>query len=340
MWLKKLPKIELHCHLDGSIPISTLKKLCYMENISIPENEDAFRKLIEVNDDCKSLLEYLKAFDLPLKCLKTEKAFFIASYETAVQASKEGVRYLELRFSPLLSEHQNLSSEKIIEACISGLKKAYADTGIIANLILCGMRHFSEKDNLRILELAKKYLNIGVCGVDLAGDEAGFNNELFEGYFRKAYLQNIPFTIHSGECGRKKNIELAIKYGAKRIGHGIAMQGDKELQKEVIKNGIGIEMCPSSNLQTKAALSFNEYPFNEFFEQGVNISINTDNRTVTNTSIIKELKISQKYFNLSKSDIVTLMEQSLKVSFANADIKKILMNELDEWKKEFIQFSK
>ncbi len=313
MCLEKLPKIELHCHLDGSIPISVLKKLCLLGDIAIPQNDIEFRNLIEAKEDCESLTEYLRAFVLPLQCLKTEDAFFIASYETVAKAAQEGTHYLELRFAPLLSETKDLPAEKIIEAAIAGLQKATKAYHMEAGFILCGMRHFHEKQNMRTLDLAKKYLQRGVCGLDLAGDESAFSNEQFATYFQKA-----------------------IQYGAKRIGHGIAMRQNTSLQNAVIRHGVGVEMCPSSNMQTKAVSGWENYPFREFLEQGVLISINTDNRTVTNTTMTKELQLLQKQFHLTCQEAGTLMKQALITSFAEESTKKEIQKEILAWEKAYI----
>ncbi len=330
MWIERLPKVELHCHLDGSVPVPVLKRLCLAGNVAIPGDDAEFRKLIEAGEDCGSLTEYLRAFDLPLQCLRTEEAFFTASYETAANAAKEGVCYLELRFAPLLSETSKLPAEGIIEAAAAGLEKAALEQGIHAAFILCGMRHFKEAENFRTLKLAKQYLDRGVCGLDLAGDESAFPNEAFQEYFRRASREDIPFTVHSGECGRKENIELAVSYGAGRIGHGIAMKGDVRLQEKIAASGIGVEMCPSSNLQTKAVTGWEEYPFREFLDRGVNVSVNTDNRTVTNTTVTTELKLLQEHFNLTSGEAAELMKRSMDVSFAQESTKKIVKKKIDE----------
>lgn len=329
-WIERMPKVELHCHLDGSIPVSVLKRLCLMGDVESPKDDEEFRKCIEAGEDCESLTEYLRAFDLPLRCLRTEEAFFVASYETVANAAKEGVRYLELRFAPLLSETSRLPAESIIEAAAAGLEKAVAECDINAAFILCGMRHFKETENLRTLKLAKKYLYRGVCGLDLAGDESSYPNEAFREYFQKASREDVPVTIHSGECGRKENIELAVEYGAVRIGHGIAMKGDVRLQEKIAASGIGIEICPSSNLQTKAVAGWEDYPFREFLDRGVNLSVNTDNRTVTNTTMIKELKLLHGHFNLTPKEAVELMKRSVDVSFAQESTKKTVKKQIDE----------
>ncbi len=214
MWIERLPKVELHCHLDGSVPVPVLKRLCLAGNVAIPGDDAEFRKLIEAGEDCGSLTEYLRAFDLPLQCLRTEEAFFTASYETAANAAKEGVCYLELRFAPLLSETSKLPAEGIIEAAAAGLEKAALEQGIHAAFILCGMRHFKEAENFRTLKLAKQYLDRGVCGLDLAGDESAFPNEAFGGMREKGKYRTgsviwcrTDRTRHCHEGGRKTSGE-------------------------------------------------------------------------------------------------------------------------------------
>lgn len=328
MWTQNIPKIELHCHLDGSIPPYVIKKLCQKEKIAIPGSERAFRKLVEVDENCDSLCEYLETFKLPLSCLITEESFYEAAYAEAVEASKEGVLYQELRFSPLLSEKPGLSSESIIEAVIEGLAKAKKEREIHVELLLCGMRHFTEAQNFRILELTKKYLSRGVCGADLAGDEAAFANEQFFSYFKRASAMDIPFTVHAGECKRAKNIEIAVLQGAHRIGHGIAMSGNEQLLEQLCKKNIGVELCPSSNLQTKAVNSWQEYPFREFLERGIKISVNTDNRTVTNTTVTNELNILKEKFSMTKEEAAAIMKQTMEASFAEESLKKAMIAKL------------
>lgn len=334
MWLDRLPKVELHCHLDGSIPLEVLKDLCVMGHITVPGDEKQFRRLAEAGDNCESLTEYLKAFELPLSCLKTEESFFRASYAVAAQAAMENVKYMEIRFAPLLSETSALAAESVIEASIAGLQKACKEKGIYTSLILCGMRHFSVSDNYRTLDLGKQYLNKGVCGIDLAGDESAYQNELFLDYFKKAENSGIPLTVHSGECSRIQNIELAVEYGARRIGHGIAMRGNDALQELIRKKEIGVELCPNSNIQTGAVASAEEYPFREFLDHGVKISINTDNRTVTNTTMKKELQFLDTHFGLSVEEAKRLMMQAMETSFAEKGMKESVIKEVWQWKEE------
>lgn len=334
MWVDNIPKAELHCHLDGSIPVDILRQLCEKEMVRIPENEDEFRRLVQADEDCESLAEYLKSFDIPLRCLKSEEAFCLAAYHTACAAAEEHVRYMEIRFAPLLSVSEQLASESIIEAVTDGLSKAQKEKGIIARLILCGMRQFSQEMNLRNLELAKIYLGKGVAGIDLAGNEAAFPNELFREYFRRARAEEIPFTIHSGECGSSRNIELAVEYGASRIGHGIAMKGNPAVQELCRKNHVGVELCPKSNLQTKAVARMEEYPLREFMDNGLLVSVNTDNRTVTGTTVSQELGLLAEQFGLTVEEGKTIMRNAMETAFAEESVKQEIGQEIARWEEE------
>lgn len=337
MLLYDLPKAELHCHLDGSVPIRVLKRICREKGIPVQENQEEFCNQVQAGENCKSLTEYLEKFELPLRCMTAEEDFFETAYETAAEAAEENVRYMEIRFAPLLSETDTLSGEQMIEAAAAGLEKARKEKGIYASLILCGMRHFQEGRNLRTLELARRFLGKGVCGLDLAGDESAFPNEKFLDYFRKAVQEEIPLTVHSGECGRKENILLAAEYKAMRIGHGIAMKGDRDLQEIIQRKGIGVEMCPSSNLQTKAVSEWREYPIREFMENGVAVSVNTDNRTVTNTNLTTEFQKLEKYCALTEKEAGMLTRQAVDMSFAEMSVKKELIRQIKAWESSLIR---
>lgn len=230
MWIDSIPKAELHCHLDGSVPVDILRKLCDKELVRIPEDQEAFCRMVQAGEDCQSLAEYLKSFNIPLSCLKSEEAFYLAAYHTACAAAGERVRYMEIRFAPLLSVSEKLSPESVIEAAAAGLMKAETEHEITARLILCGMRQFTEEMNLRNLELAKAYMGRGVVGVDLAGDEAAFPNELFREYFQRARAAEIPFTIHSGSAAAAAILSWLWNTGRPGLGTVLPCGGTQRLK--------------------------------------------------------------------------------------------------------------
>ena len=323
MTYSTMPKIDLHCHLDGSIPIETIKQLMHDENIKI--DNDKLEEAIRVDQTSTDLAGYLTKFELPLKLLQTPESFEIATYELLKDLAAENMIYTELRFAPFLTASNMAEAGQIIEAAIRGLDKARESFAIEANLILCCMRHHDEETNLKLVELAKGYLNQGVCAIDLAGDEAKYPMALYENIFKKAREMNIPFTIHAGECGDPDNIRHAIELGAKRIGHGIAMMKDKTLFELCRKHEIGIEMCPTSNVQTRAIDHMKDYPYQLFMEEGLLVTINTDNRTVSNTSINKEIKLLESY---GPVDYEQCLKNAVQVSFASEEVKAKLLKQI------------
>lgn len=319
--LKKLPKVELHCHLDGS-----LSKEFIQTRLGRAVSE---RELV-VSDECTSLAEYLQKFDLPGACLKDEEGLEGAGYDVLRTMSYENVCYAEIRFAPLLSVTEEMDTEQAITALLKGLNSGKKDFGIEYNVITCAMRHHSEDQNFRMLKVARQFLGKGVCAADLAGAESQYPMVEFMELFRKTKELGMPYTIHAGECGSVKNIVGAVQTGAGRIGHGIAMRREPVIQEMVRKAHIGVEMCPSSNLQTKAVERGVEYPLREFLDAGLMVTINTDNRTVSNTSMTKELEFVQCAYGITDAEIIRLMKNAVEVAFADDDVKNKLYQKLSE----------
>lgn len=313
--LTLLPKVELHCHLDGSLS---------REFVEARLGRTVSQKELQVEESCTSLAEYLEKFSLPGLCLMDEKGLEDAGYDVLKGMSKENVLYAEIRFAPLLSETADMSCRKVIEALLKGLERGKKEFCIDFGVITCAMRHHNQEENFRMLKTAREYLGYGVCAADLAGAEASYPMSEFMELFRNARKLEMPFTIHAGECGSVQNIIDAVAAGAGRIGHGIAMKGHYHLQRELADKRIGIEMCPISNLQTKAVQSPEEYPIREFLNAGVRVSVNTDNRTVSNTTLTKELQFIQKTYGITDEEILLLMKNAAETVFAGDEIRERL----------------
>lgn len=313
--LTLLPKVELHCHLDGSLS---------REFVEARLGRTVNQKELQVEESCTSLAEYLEKFSLPGLCLMDEKGLEDAGYDVLKGMSKENVLYAEIRFAPLLSETADMNCRKVIEALLKGLERGKKEFCIDFGVITCAMRHHSQEENFRMLKTAREYLGCGVCAADLAGAEAAYPMNEFMELFRNARKLEMPFTIHAGECGSVQNIIDAVAAGAGRIGHGIAMKGHYHLQRELADKRIGIEMCPISNLQTKAVQSPEEYPIREFLNAGVKVSVNTDNRTVSNTTLTKELQFIQKTYGITDEEILLLMKNAAETVFAGDAIRERL----------------
>lgn len=318
-------RVELHCHLDGSLNIDFVQEMLKEQGI-IYEREDLRNKL-EVEPGCASLTEYLEKFELPLRCLQTKEGLRRAAYELVRDVAAEGVRYIEVRFAPMLSTEQGLGCREVIASVVEGLKNGEREYRVFASAIVCAMRHHSLKQNMQMLTEAREFVGKGVCALDLAGDESAFPTSLFRELFKQAKEWGIPFTIHSGECGSVDNIREAIELGAKRLGHGIALEKSPELRRLCKEKGIGIEMCPTSNLQTKAVDSFESYPLKQFVDEGLLVSIHTDNRTVSGTSLSEEEQIVRNELQLSQDILNQCIVNAIWTAFASDEIKEQLMEE-------------
>lgn len=317
------PKVELHCHLDGSLSQEFIEKRL---GKSVPLSS------LQVDKDCRSLAQYLEKFSLPLACIQDEEGMRGAGYDFIRSVSEENVRYVEVRFAPSLSAHDSFTCTHVIRSLLEGLEKGKADFGTEYNVIVCAMRGHTTVQNLAMLKEARQFLGEGVCAADLAGNEAAYPMSEFMDLFAEVKKMGMPFTIHAGECGSPRNIEDAVKAGASRIGHGIAMRGHGDLQRICRQRNIGIEMCPVSNLQTKAVEDTDEYPLREFLDAGLKVTVNTDNRTVSGSTMAGELAFIQETYGVSDEEIFQMMENAVEVSFADDAVKSGLIKQIEAGK--------
>ncbi|MDU4861156.1 MAG: adenosine deaminase [Terrisporobacter othiniensis] len=324
--LKKLPKIELHCHLDGSVRPQTIIDIAKEENIEIPSNElSEIENMVKVPLNCDSLVEYLKRFDLPNKVMQSKESLKRITFELLEDANSENLKYMEIRFAPLLHTLNGLSVSEVIESIIDGIKEAEKKYPIKANLILGCMRTMTLDDAIYVVEEGKKFLNKGVVAIDLCGAE----NEGFAIEFKEAIDLARSFgyrvTIHAGEAASGVNVLEAVEIlKAERIGHGIGIRDIKEAYEIVKNKNIVLEMCPTSNVQTNAVNSFEDHPFYKFYKDGLKVTLNTDNRTVSNINLTKEFNNVDSVFEMSEEDYKNLYLISVDSTFADDNTKKWL----------------
>ena len=313
--LKNLPKVELHLHLDGSVRESTASEILGM---------DVSNKM-QVNN-CKSLSDYLSKFEIPLIVMQSKENLERISYELAVDLKKDNVIYAEIRFCPLLHTKNGLSLEEVVDSVLKGLKKV----GIKTNLILCMMRNFEEDENKKIIYLAKKYLNKGVVGIDLAGDESKYKTQNYEHLFDLAKQNNIPFTIHAGEADDYNSVLSAIKFGAKRIGHGVKSVDSIETIQKIISENVTLEVCPTSNVDTCIVNVYKNHPIKKLYDLGVKITVNTDNNTVSNIDLTGEYEKLLLTFNFTEKDFLNFNMNAIDSAFLTneekEELKKIVIN--------------
>ena len=310
--------IELHLHLDGSLRPQTVWELAKEQKIELPfQSVEEVKDKMKVPKDCKTLPEYLERFELPLLVLQQEEALERVTYELVEDLENLSVTYAEIRFAPQLSTKQGLSQAQVVEAVIRGAKRGMEDHNKIrVGLILCCMRGEELfKDNMETIEVAKQYLGDVVCAVDLAGAESLFPTELFEDIFQKAKDYEIPMTIHAGEADGAESVWKALSYGTKRIGHGVRAIEDPELIKKLVEDQITLEVCVTSNYQTKVVESIEVHPIRKLFDAGVRVTINSDNMTVSDTNIQKEIEILKTMSGFQKEELMKMEQYAADAKF-------------------------
>ncbi|MGM0508005.1 MAG: adenosine deaminase [Fusobacteriota bacterium] len=327
--LRNMKKAEIHIHLDGSVRIATILDLAKKNEIKLPaDNKVNLKKYLQVNEKDKSLVDYLKKFQLPIKVMQTKENIERISFELLEDLANRNYIYVEVRFSPVLHMEKGLSLDEVVESVLKGMEKAKNEYGIEYGLILSVMRHMDRKTGMEILNLARDFKYRGVVGIDLAGDEENYPVDIFEKLFRVAKQYNIKYTIHAGEADGFKSVEKALDIGADRIGHGIRAFEDENLLERIKDENITLEICPISNYQTGVLKDFKDYPIMDFLEKGIRVSLNTDNQTVSNTNLIKEVEFLEKYFKISFEDVKKMVRNSILGSFTSKNTKRKLLEKL------------
>ena len=309
---------ELHLHLDGSLRPETVWELAKEQGIRLPaESAEEVKYKMEVPEDCRTLEEYLERFDLPLLVLQRADAIERVTYELVEDLAKEGVDYAEIRFAPQLSVNGGLTQDEVVEAAIRGAErgmKTYPE--IRVGLILCCMRGAdNEALNMQTVETAKKYLGPVVCAVDIAGAEGLFPTENFAPVFAKVREYGIPMTIHAGEAAGPDSMKTALSFGTKRIGHGVAAINDPELIRRLIEENVTLEVCVTSNYHTKVVPAIEMHPIHKLLDEGVHVTVNSDNRTCSRTTLQKEKEVLKEQLGFSDEEIVKMQEYAWEARF-------------------------
>ena len=337
--LKALPKTDLHCHLDGSMRLKTILELAEQQKVKILDgsvtDEKRLAEAIHMGGVCKSLEEYLVAFDVTLSVLQTEDALYRAAYELAIDAAAENVRWLEVRYSPALHVEKGLKMTGIVEAVLEGLRTAKREVGIKSGVIICGIRHINPQTSIRLAELAVAYKNKGVIGFDLAGAEYDFPAKDHKAAFQLILNNNVNCTCHAGEAYGPQSIAQALHMnGVHRIGHGVRLREDGDLLNYVNDHRIPLEMCPSSNVQTGAVEDIAAHPIKFYFDYGLRVTVNTDNRLITDTTVTKELWSVHKQCGLSLEDLTQIIVSGFKSAFLpfkeKADLLRVINIEIEK----------
>ncbi len=329
--LKSLPKVLLHEHLDGVLRPKTVIELARSAKYDqLPTKDpEELARWFHQGANQGSLPKYLEGFAHTIAVMQTEEALERVAYEQAEDLSRDGVVYFETRFAPIFHTRKGLSHQQVVSAVLKGLEKGRKDFGISSGLVICAMRNMDV--SLEMAELAVDFRERGVVGFDLAGEEGGFPPKKHVDAFHYIQRQNFNITIHAGEGFGKESIWQAIQYcGAHRIGHGTRLIDDMavaegkavklgDLAQYVLDKRIPLEICLISNVHTGAARSLSEHPFKIFYQEKFRVTLNTDNRLMSDTSMTQEFEAARDTFGLSLEDFEKITINAMKSAFLPYD---------------------
>ena len=324
--------IDLHVHLDGSIPLPAAAQLAAEAGLDLSLAE--LQEKMQVPAHCQDLNHYLATFELPLKLMQSAQGIRAVAKAFHEQLDAEGILYAEPRFAPGSLTAGGLSQQEILEAALAGRADFYAEhpqSALHTAYIICAMRGTGEElkhKNEESIDLAAAYLGNGVVAADLAGAEALFATENFSSLFAEAQRKDVPFTIHAGEAAGPESIKAALRLGAQRIGHGVRSLEDKSVIQDLKAANVSLEICPTSNVQTRIFESIERFPLEQLLDAGLTVTVNTDNMTVSNTTLSREFELLQHHCGLDKNTARELAKNAARAVFSDSSEKDRLLAHL------------
>ncbi len=330
--LNSLPKVELHVHLDCSLSYDVAKKLdptisesFYIENFIGPVH-------------CHNLSDYLDRAEHALRLMQTPDNLALVVQDLYQQFQADGVVYAEVRFAPLLHLRDGMKAHEVVEVVSGTINECISKTGIAGGLILCTLRHFTLNQSNQSAQLACQFFGKGVIGFDIASDESGYPLDNHIAAFQVVRDHKIPCTAHAGEARGAESVwETLHKIRPQRIGHGVRSTEDEKLLDHMVEHDIHLEICPTSNIQTRACPSMHLHPIDMMYRKGISLSVNTDARTISDTTLTKEYKILEDHFNWDLNHFYQCNLEAIKHAFTTDKIKKDVLTRLNAAYKEIIQ---
>jgi adenosine deaminase len=331
--LRRWPKVELHVHLDGAIRPATMLELARVQGVRLPaDTPDALAQAMLVRG-AQSLEEYLEKYVITLSVLQTAAALERVAYEFVIDAAAQHVRYVEVRYSPLL-HRPALTLSQAIEAPLAGIRRAEKETGTKVGLIVCGIRTRPPAESLELARAAAEYRSAGVTAFDLAGAERGHPARDHRAAFEFAAAHGMACTCHAGEGDGPDSIRQALhECGATRIGHGTRLEEDPSLLDEVIQRRIPFEMCLTSNVHTHTVASVAEHPFKRYLQRGVVVTLNTDGPLTDGITLTDEYYVAHAALGLSPEElgrvVLNACESAFLPDFERVALVSRVQNELE-----------
>ena len=341
--LRCLPKAELHCHLDGSVRPATLLELAREYDVELPRADaEGLRNYMRVSD-ARNLEDYLGRFDVTLSVMQTADALDRIACELSLDAAKDGVRYIEVRYSPVLNIKGGLSlGEAVeaplrgldlgeaIEAPLRGLQRAGSDHEIVARVIVCALRAMEPEISAELAALAVAYRDRGVVGFDLAGGERGHPAATHAAAFRYARDHDLACTCHAGEGDDAQSVRQAVHVcGANRIGHATRLIEDESLTQYVNDRRIPLEICLTSNVQTHATERYDTHPLRRYYDRGLHVVLNTDNRLMSDTTLTDEYEAAAMHLGFTFGELCAIARNGFAAAFLPWEERRGLLAEVD-----------
>jgi adenosine deaminase len=327
-----MPKSELHLHLDGSLRVETALELARSRGVEAPLTVEGMRAVLVAPERCRDQAELLRAFDLPIALMQDAEALERIAAELVVAKAAENVRYVEIRWGPLLHVARGLSLADGIAAVCRGARRAGAETGIQVRLIATALRSHEPDSNVTLAETAARFREDGLTGWDLAGPEEAFPDpSLHARAFGAARAGGLRITLHAGEWGGAAQVRRALELDPERIAHGPGAADDPDLCRELIARGVALDLCPTSNVQAGIVASVEEHPLARLHRAGVPVTLSTDDTTVSDITLTDEYIRAVERIGLSLAELWAIDRRGLEVAFAAPAEMAALLDDFDSW---------
>ena len=327
-----MPKSELHLHLDGSLRVETAIELARTRGVEAPLDVEGMRAVLVAPEHLSDQAELLRAFDLPIALMQDAEALERIASELVESKAAEYVRYVEIRWGPLLHVTRGLSLADGIAAVCRGARRAAAETGTEVRLIATALRSHEPASNVVLAETAAQFRDQGLTGWDLAGPEEAFPDPLVHAdAFAAARAGGLRITLHAGEWGGAAQVRGALALDPERIAHGPSAIDDPDLCRELIARGVALDLCPTSNVQAGIVPSLEEHPLARLQRAGVPVTLSTDDTTVSDITLTEEYVRAVERIGLTLPELWAIDRRGLDVAFAEESELARLREEFDSW---------
>ena len=330
--LAAMPKAELHLHLDGSVRVGTALELARTRGVDAPTTWGGMFDALVAPERCRDQAELLRAFDLPIALMQDAEALERITTELVESKAAENVRYVEIRWGPLLHVARGLPLEDGIEAVVRGAAAGAASTGTVVRLIATALRSHEPADNVLLAEAVSRFRDRGLTGWDLAGPEEAYPDPLLHRQaFEAARAGGLRITVHAGEWGGAAQVRRALAVAPERIAHGEAASEDPSLVADLATLGIPLDLCPTSNVQAGIVASLADHALVRLHRAGAPVTLSTDDTTVSDVSLTEEYGRVIAEMGLTLPELWAIDRYALDVAFADEAALAPLRAEFDAW---------